>query len=415
MFGRTGRRWKSAAAAALSISRPTLYRYLDLPEEALPSAVPKEVVDRIAELSRQTSTLPPLRDLAISYARGLNQLQENIDRNGYISAPYPSELLRALSIASAYNLKRPALRYPDNLAALLERAPEPLHEWFSDLDWDSAGDYTTAQFIRHGVITAECLLLASTPADIEEREGYDALLNHCRRLGDGQEFYVAWRKLMIERPVMGSLAEVINTSRIFQRHIEVVTELAGHFLEPVPRQVGDEGMIALCPTTGTRATRFDGEWVCESRDPDVQSLLKAQGPRYIVWTPDARQVKRIFRQFWVLPGYYELDLYRRAIEGGWQASLWPKFDSVDLVLRKDGQAIALDLKDHINSIVLAQRFTGFRGFEKDHDCFVVVPDYVTRIDTRYRKRFDAVRRAHGKLPVQVKAYSELLNLIGGDE
>jgi hypothetical protein len=69
------------------------------------------------------------------------------------------------------------------------------------------------------------------------------------------------------------------------------------------------------------------------------------------------------------------------------------------------------VKDHINSVRLAKRFEGFRGYERDHRCFVVVPDYLTRIDTRYRARFNAVRRSQGKLPVDIKTCSEVLEII----
>ena len=411
IFGQAGRRWKSAAADALAISRPTLYRYVSVDEDAVALSVPKEIRDRVQELARQTTTLPPSRDLAVCYARGLMKLQEFIDRNGFISAPYPLELLRALSIASALNSQVKDANYPDNLASLLDCAAQPFHEWFADLGWDHAGDYTTAQLIRHGVISAECLLLGATPGDIGEREGYDVLMNRCRSLPNGQELYVAWRRLLIENPVIESFAEVVRSQRIFLRNIEAVTELDQKFLERVPRPLSDGGTISLCPLTGTRATFFENEWVSESRDPDVQAKLKASGPREIHWTPDTRQVKRTFRQFWVLPGYYEMDLYRRATAAGWDAQLWPKFDTVDLVLRKGDVALALDVKDHINSVELAKRFEGFRGYERDHRCFVVVPDYLPRIDSRYRTRFSAVRRSQGKLPVDIKGCSEIIEII----
>jgi hypothetical protein len=411
IFAQAGRRWKSAAADALAISRPTLYRYISLDEDALAIAIPSEILDRVRKLVRQTTSLPPARDLAVYYARGLTKLQEYIDRNGFISAPYPPELLRAFSIASALNSRAEDTKYPDDLASLLECAAQPFHEWFVDLHWDHAGDYTTAQLIRHGVISAECTLLASTPEDIDEREGYDLLMNRCRPLPNGQELYVAWRRLLIEYPVIESFAEVVRSQRIFLRNIEAVTELDQQFLERVPRPLTDAGTLSLCPITGTRATFFEHEWVSESRDPDVQIQLKASGPRRIQWTPDTRQVKRTFRQFWVLPGYYEIDLYRHATAAGWDAELWPKFDTVDLVLRKGDRALALDVKDHINSVQLAKRFEGFRGYERDHRCFVVVPDYLTRIDSRYRARFNAVRRSQGKLPVDVKTYADILEII----
>lgn len=411
IFAQAGRRWKSAAADALAISRPTLYRYVGLSEDAIAITVPPEILDRVRELGRQTTTFPPTRDLAVYYARGLTKLQEYIDRNGFISAPYPSELLRALSIASALNSHAEDAKYPDNLASLLECAAQPFHEWFADLNWDESGDYTTAQLIRHGVISAECLLLASTPGDIDEREGYDLLMSRCRSLANGQELYVAWRRLLIESPVVESFAEVVRGQRIFLRNIEAVTELDQQFLERVPRPLGDSGSLSLCRLTGTRATFFENEWISESRDPDVQAEIKASGPRRIQWTPDTRQVKRTFRQFWVLPGYYEMDLYRQAIDAGWDVELWPKFDTVDLLLRKGDRALALDVKDHINSVRLAKRFEGFRGYERDHQCFVVVPDYLPRIDTRYRARFNAVRRSQGKLPIDIKTCSDILEII----
>ena len=76
IFAQAGRRWKSAAADALAISRPTLYRYVSLDEDAVAVTVPEEILDRVRELARQTTTLPPARDLAVCYARGLTKVQE---------------------------------------------------------------------------------------------------------------------------------------------------------------------------------------------------------------------------------------------------------------------------------------------------------------------------------------------------
>jgi hypothetical protein len=411
IFGQAGRRWKSAAAEALRISRPTLYRYLAIDDDALAVVLPHEIRARVTELAKGILRLPSARELAVSYAKGLIQLQDLIDRDGYITAPYSAELLRALSIAAALNLQKPAARYPDNIADLLDRASHPFHEWFSDLDWDAAGDFTTARLIRHGVISTECLLLASTPADFDERVGYDLLINRCRSVPSGQSLYVAWRRLLIEQPVVESFSQVLRDNPVFMQHIDVIAELAEFFMEHVPRPPGDPAAIALCPVTSTRVTWFENEWISESRDPDIQAGLRASKPKCIQWTPETRQVKRTFRQFWTLPGYYELELYRHAQQTGWECELWPKFDAVDLLLRKGDVAYALDVKDHLNSTLLARRFEGFRGYEREHKCFVVVPDYLTRIDRRYRTRFNAVRRAQGSRSVDLCTVSEILDLM----
>jgi len=412
-FAESGKRWKSAAADALRISRPTLYKYLSVDDDALPAVVPVDIVNRAQELAQQKRTLPAARDLAVSYARGLVALQERIDGRGFIAAPYPADLLRAFSVASALNSRSKNSIYPDNLASLLECARKPFHEWFADLDWDEVGDYTSAQLIRQGDISAECVLLGAVPNDFYEQQGYELLINRCRSIPDGQQLYVAWRRLLIETPVIESFGDVIRGQRIFLRRLDAVAELDQQFLERIPRPTGASGTLNVCPVTGTRVTFFDNEWISESRDPDIQIELKAVKPREIQWTPDTRQVKRIFRQFWVLPGYYELQLFHRAIHAGWAAELWPKFDTVDLVLRKDELAFALDVKDQINSFLLAKRFEGFRGYERDYNCFVVIPDYLTQIDTRYRARFSAVRRTHGRSTVEIKTISEVVQMIEG--
>lgn len=412
VFGQAGRRWKSAAADALQISRPTLYRYLNVDEDVLALTVPKEIRDRITDLAKGLRQLPSARELATSYSKGLTQIQELIDRDGFVSAPYPPDLLRALSIAAAFNVRNSDSHYPDNLADLLDRASQPFHEWFVDLSWDEAGDFTTACLIRNGVISAECLLLAATPTDFEERLGYELLINRCRALSNGQALYTAWRRLLIETPVIESFSHALRANPVFMQHIDVVAELDQFFLERVPRPSGPEAAIAVCPMTSTRAIEFEGEWISESRDPDIQAALRAGQPRYIPWTPETRQVKRIFRQFWVLPGFYELDLYCRARDAGWECELWPKFDTVDLLLRKGSVVYALDIKDHLHSTLLAQRFAGFRGYEREARCYIVIPDYLTRIDRRYRTRFNAVRRAQGSRPIELATVSEFLELIG---
>src|SRR5262249_5895843 len=95
---------------------------------------------------------------------------------------------------------------------------------------------------------------------------------------------------------------------------------------------------------------------------------------------------------------------------GWTCEMWPTLDRVDIEARSpDGsRRIAIDVKEYLSPENLAARFGGFKEYASTHHCYLVVPDYVPEVTKGFERRFDAVRSAHGKTPMDLRTASDLL-------
>jgi hypothetical protein len=99
LFGKTlgmGRRWKTAAAQALGISRATLYRYFEDDSE-----IPADVMTRLGRLETGDDQKPASsQDMVTWFARGLRDVQTQIDDYGWLANGYPSSLQRGFDLAA---------------------------------------------------------------------------------------------------------------------------------------------------------------------------------------------------------------------------------------------------------------------------------------------------------------------------
>ena len=406
-----GLQWKSAAARALGISRPALYKYLQDDEKTGGENIPSKVIEALESLEQEAQALPDEKDLVERYAIGLTELQNQMDTQGWVSAPYPSDLKRAFDIAASLNLRAEKCLYPDNLVTLVHCAKKPLYEWCPDLSWDPNADFTAAQLLEGGEITPECSLIAEAATDGEERAGYQLLINKCSTVTNPQELYVAWRKFVIQSPVLESAASSIRSDDVLVSYLIDALDLFDHFYEPVSRSLAPDGYIYLCPFSGTRLLQGDREWLSESRDNGAKNLLKTDLPDKILYTPEIRQLKRVFRQFWCLPGIYELQLYNSLRESGWHVDLWPELDSIDLLAESpDGKHnLAIDVKDYLYSVRLANSFNNFKQYQRQYQCLIVIPDYLVERDPDYLKKFNIARRSAGRSKVEIKTMGNLLS------
>src|SRR4051812_26715060 len=78
-----GRRWKKAASQALGIARATLYRYFEDD-----GAVAGDVLLRLAQLEGAGRPVRDDRQMVTLFARGLLDLQGQIDTHGWIRDGY---------------------------------------------------------------------------------------------------------------------------------------------------------------------------------------------------------------------------------------------------------------------------------------------------------------------------------------
>lgn len=406
---RYGRRWKTACAADLGISRATLYRYLDDP-----SGVPRDVLATLAAL--ETPLRPSLDDhgMVTLAASALVAVQQQIDTRGFIGTPYPQPVRRLFDVGAARNLtelRRHA--WPTDLASLANLAALPLGLWAGDMSWDNDELFTEVRLVENGEVTPECRDLAVEGRDPElegiERDGFESLLAACARMEDGDAFYTAWRRCVVERPVLSTISEAAATVSGLT-DLDDWTGFVHRFYDVVPESLAFGDHVKTCTVSGTLLRRARRGYHTESRDPaavraasEGQHGTKAFRPRQTL------HLKRAFRTSWCHPGVAELALAKGLEAIGWQVSLWPRRDRIDVeAVSGAGQRLAVDVKDHLSPFRLARRFDGFKEYEATHECFVAVPDYVVAADPRFSERFENLRRSHGKPAVALRSVSALL-------
>jgi hypothetical protein len=404
-----GRRWKTAAAQGLRIGRATLYRYF-----ADDSAVAVDVVRRLAQL--EAGDTKPVRDdrqMVTLFARGLLDVQKQIDDHGWLKDGYPPTLQRSFDLAAARNALDPQPRWPTDFGVLSRLAQLSVYEWGIDVSWDPEGEFAAARLIEGGEITPACIELAmpgkDPEAELTENAGYKLLRSICLDRRDGQSVYAAFRRTVIEHPVLTNWTSTLLADAALAG-VERIDEVVNAFYQRIPESMLVDGKIPTCKVSGTVLRRERNGFHTECRDPRAVSLARSGESDPIKWRPGAMQLRRPFRLYWCLPGLTELRLAENLRAAGWTCEMWPTLDRVDIEARSsDGsRRIAIDVKEYLSPENLAARFVGFKEYASTHHCYLVVPDYVPEVTKGFERRFDAVRSAHGKTPMDLRTASDLL-------
>lgn len=406
-----GRRWKSAAAEELGIGRATLYRYFE--SDAAP---PADILARLEELEAPARPARNDREMVSLAARALVEVQNIIDQRGWLGAPYPKDLRRFFDLAGARNLADAGERWPTDLFSLTAAAQQPLLHWVPDMSWDLDGEFFGARLIQGGEVTTDARRLAVQGGDpeleIDENLGFEMLVGLCRNRVDGEAVYRAWRRSVITNPVLLNWASTLMVDPALAG-LERLDEIVEAFYDPLPESLAIEGSLPVCKLSGTILRRDGRGFHTEHRDPEAIRQARAGAHDRRKFRKGMMYLKRAFRTFWCLPGLTELALERQLTAMGWTAELWPGLDRVDLTATSpSGRRIAVDVKDYFSPSRLAARFTGFKSCEADHDCFLVVPDYVMETDESFSRRFEAFRASVGKAPVELHTLSGFLAEVG---
>jgi hypothetical protein len=172
-----------------------------------------------------------------------------------------------------------------------------------------------------------------------------------------------------------------------------------------------EGVIPTCTVSGTILRREAFGFHTECRDPDAIRRAKSGERRPVKWRPGAIHLRRPFRLYWCLPGLTELQLASRLRAAGWTCELWPGLDRIDIeaISPDHSRRIAIDVKDYLSPENLAARFNGFKEYASNHECYLVVPDYMPAVSAGFERRFEAVRAARAKAPIELRTMSDLLD------
>jgi hypothetical protein len=300
----------------------------------------------------------------------------------------------------------------------MQRAQEPLIRWAPDVSWDVTGEYLAVRLVESGETSTGCRALALPGGDpeteIEENIGFEMLLGLCRDRTDGEDLYRTWRRTVIENAVMANWSSAILMDPLLAT-LERSDEIVEAFYDRIPESFAINGKLPICTVSRTILRRDGRVFHTESRQPEAIRRAREGVHDTLKYRPGMLYLKRAFRTFWALPGLAELELQRRLAALGWSTTLWPALDKVDLIaVSPDGRRrLAVDVKDYISPARLAARFQGFKAFAANHECFLVVPDYLTETDPHFEARFEALRAANGRAPVALRSVSDLVEELGG--
>ncbi|MBX3585875.1 MAG: hypothetical protein KF796_04460 [Ramlibacter sp.] len=411
--------WRVRAAGDLGVSRNTFDRYFALAEQGDYQRIPLRVWEKLESIPQAITSKPSVRPpeadvLVYLFAAGLVGLQEHLDETGHIQAPYPAPLHAAFDVAAALNIQE-GTDHPTNLAQLLTAARTPLYEWCPQFTKAGPAEFVDAQLLHEGQVTAQCLALGSRAQADPELPLYEKLMDACDSVGPAQaeDFYRAWRRLVIEKPFVLSRAELMDFDHQFLVHSRLVSELIDTFYVSVPVASLREPTVRLCPLTGTRLFRSGGQWCSEFRDPRAKQAIAGGKVAEKHVLEGMVEVRRAARTFWTLPGRHEVELASRIEALGYEVTLWPKLDAVDLLVEsKDRKSRwAIDVKDYLSPRSLARAFEGFRSFRRANRV-LVIPDYLRDRTPQYREVFDRVRKSNLSSKVDLLTVSQLMAELG---
>jgi len=414
-----GRRWKSACAEALGVSRATLYGYLDGT-----SRVPADVEKTLASLTPpETVQVRSDPEMARLIAVAIVRLRTVLDAHGYLKLPYDPDIQRCLDLCAARNIAKGGERWPSSVAALVRTASLPFNGWMADTAaWDPYATFTAEPLLDGQQTTATCRELAAeveghSPEDeLIETRGFGDFRTACASQRDGQASYALWRRFVVEHPVNEGLRHVL-VSMLELGNVVGVEQAFQTFYEPLPAAyAGEDGMVPICKVSGTvlRRGQRGVAYETESREPEAVRLARAGECDRRPWAQNLRMLKRPFRSFWCLPGKSEVALMDRLGMLGWSVEAWPDLDRVDLVATSaDGaRRVAADVKDFASPTLLAARFDGFKGYELTHECYLVVPDARLAVDRTYASVFANLRTSFGRKTVALRSVSRLAAELG---
>jgi len=314
-------------------------------------------------------------------------------------SPFPRALQRGLNRLALACLRRQRPPIGD-LAALVVLAEQPLEVWPLDLppdEYDLAATLLTPD--GTGRPTRACEELALARGDMEaalREEGLmGQVLARCRAT-NAQDDYVAFRRLLIERPVLSheELLEIVDRPEFLRLQNETLSAYP-----VIPPHYARDGAVRQCPHCGCATTpqRVIGgavRWACvemsckgalqPAHDEACTRLAARNGVHWL--RPD-------LRRYILAPGRPELTLAAELKALRLTVQLWPGVDRYDLRVMLPGAEIwAIDVKDWSNPVQLASYVQPIPPDPPWTSAFFVFPDarrdrYLEETGGDYRRVF----------------------------
>jgi pPIWI_RE three-gene island domain Y/REase associating with pPIWI_RE len=284
-------------------------------------------------------------------ASGIVQFDRRLHREPWRLVPYPDALQKGLDKLTVRCLKReaePPASVPDLLGWCRER---PLYDWVLDLGEEIAD--RSDRLLDGPQPTAFCQEWAVDSRDVEseviERRLLHGVIATCRQAGD-QDGYVAFRRLLIEKPVLTTLQLHVECAR---PELSRLAEEVRKVYAPAPLEYAESHAVVCCATCGNLLLRSPGGMLHCGDDRCARETTTVG--RRISLAEDPLWLELPFRTFVTAPGRAELWLAKRLERLGVSVELWPEFDAYDLrVGFPDGEAWAVDVKDWASPVALAR-------------------------------------------------------------
>lgn len=280
----------------------------------------------------------------------------------------------------------------------------PVAQWPLDLFDAEVTDDQLLVDPDTGTPTQFCLEWAMSTADPTAEQFENLLMGEAIsacRAAQAPDAYTAFRRLLIERPVLTS-AQLAELSGDVDLH--PVLEIIRKCYEPAPAANLRDSRYSACKRCGCLLVPLTrGGFRCEL------DRCKRDGAHEIGSTLPAHEgggvhhLRRPLRVFITGPGLAEVDLERALTKLHLQPQMWPHFDAYDLRIKlPGGQVWAIDVKDRANPALLGRTTAPFRSTPPFTNAFLVIPEY------RLTDREDYQRVFSRNLPAELVGKVKLL-------
>ncbi|MFB2894963.1 hypothetical protein ACE1CI_18815 [Aerosakkonemataceae cyanobacterium BLCC-F50] len=262
---------------------------------------------------------------------------------------------------------------PANLPEFFEWAKNPVVEWKPVTEMKNLSPEVT--LIEDGLVSDFATQWQVTGSDVEmqvQEKILQDVLEYCRG-HQLEEQYRAFRKLIIERPILpySEYRRLLSSSQLrplrdflIQTYIDLV-------------DLAEENTYHFCPRCKyVMRRRRDGSHSCRNMTCDrlnakvnllpIQSIPKDKAETYKTVTPGVHR-------YGTIPGLAEMKLAESLTKLGIRVTLWPEIDEFDLLV-EFGRKInwAIDVKDW--SYLDEERLQSVQYRPDATETFVVFPD-----------------------------------------
>ena len=311
----------------------------------------------------------------------------------------PEALRRGLSRLAVMSLQQ-GKEFPRNLPEAFALFRQQMKDWPLPLVPSELDE--TDVLIIDDVLSDVCFELAvGIAADSGElalseisEEAMPELRERCRLIGR-PDVYVRVRRFLIEHPLLSAKDLALESIALPPSMRQIFEGM----YENVPDAAIVNGQIEICGFCGWSLSesrsgrRYCATRLCSTRTNGFGHIVKTDASRMI---GEAKRVKQGIARYVVMPGLSELRLEKRLVRFGLEVSLWPNFDTFDLLLGfPSGEKWAIDVKDWANPYLLGNAVREFSTDPPWNRAFLVVPNYRATMRNRYSRAFEAARRGRG--------------------